>query len=162
MEITEVRDDVIVDAVRESVRAAYKVDLYGSIRRSVGRVVRQVNIAACGRNGRITLSEMIERMAPEIIRQVIANALEAAVKAEVKRQLKALPPHDRSDAEGIVTLDGGGGAADENQASGLADWSSGTKYWVVDTRPIAPPPFDDSSRAQSTGVCDGNQTCSCY
>ena len=55
------------------------------------------------------------------------------------------------------------GAADENQASGLADWSLWyTKYWVVDTRPIAPPPFDDSSKAQSTGVCDGNQTCSCY
>ena len=90
MEVTvEIRDDVIVDAVRESVRAAYKVDLYGSTSGAGSReVVRQVNEWAKRQN----YTEMIERMAPEIIRQVIANALEAAVKAEVKRQLKALPP----------------------------------------------------------------------
>ena len=90
MEVTiEIRDDVIVDAVRESVRAAYKVDLYGSTSGAGSReVVRQVNEWAKRQN----YTEMIERMAPEIIRQVVANALEAAVKAEVKRQLKALPP----------------------------------------------------------------------
>ena len=45
MEVTvEIRDDVIVDAVRESVRAAYKIDLYGSTSGAGSReVVRQVN-----------------------------------------------------------------------------------------------------------------------
>lgn len=84
MEITvHVPDDIIAAAVIQSVRSAFSNEAYtpgvgiSEVRRQVHEYVRSLDFGP-----------LIEEFAPGIMREAIRNELAAAIKQEVKRQVK--------------------------------------------------------------------------